>query len=81
LRVAEDGLADVAGQAGGEESVAHAGDRFQLGLRDLRGQGPAVRQRAQRVGGASPCRTRQVSTAAVTRWSRVVCGRAACSAR
>ena len=51
-RVAEDGLADAAGQAGGEESVSHAGDCLQPGMRDLRGQGLAVRQWAQRVCGA-----------------------------
>jgi hypothetical protein len=50
--VAEDHLADVTGQAGGEESISHAGDCFQTCLGDLGSQGFAVLQGAEGVRGA-----------------------------
>ena len=52
MRVVEDDLADAAGQSGREESVSHAGDCLQPGMRDPRGQGLAVRQGTEGVGGA-----------------------------
>jgi hypothetical protein len=47
--VVEHDLADAAGESRSEEPVSHAGDCFQAGPGDLRGEGLTVRQRAERV--------------------------------